>query len=363
MNGRLYDPLLRRFLNADENIQDPYNTQNYNKYGYVFNNPLLFSDPSGEFVWWVPAVIAIVSEVFTMYYTQTPFDPFRFAGNLAMSYASAGIAGKIGDIFKVAAVTEALGKTGTILARAGAHAITQGVLSYVQGGNFWSGALAGSFASASSDLLGLATSNIEGSHFLKSDAFALLNGATSGGVGSVLGGGNFWMGAGQGLIVTAFNYLAHAAQTELEESSRVKKALKTINLNPRDKPNFSKESVIDLTVRDENLNKMYKDADYPVVSLDSHQDEPGSTIASKITLGKKAFQSYRKLYLTLGHEFIHAFHNASGIMDYWINNFGIDQAKYNTERGAYTWLQLYDAPSLRYKWEKLFQVNYGHLIK
>ena len=27
MNGRLYDPLLRRFLNADENIQDPHNTQ------------------------------------------------------------------------------------------------------------------------------------------------------------------------------------------------------------------------------------------------------------------------------------------------------------------------------------------------
>ena len=49
MNGRLYDPLLRRFLNADENIQDPHNTQNYNKYGYVMNNPLMYSDPSGEF--------------------------------------------------------------------------------------------------------------------------------------------------------------------------------------------------------------------------------------------------------------------------------------------------------------------------
>ena len=45
MNGRLYDPLLRRFLNADENIQDLHNTQNYNKYGYVFNNPLMYNDP------------------------------------------------------------------------------------------------------------------------------------------------------------------------------------------------------------------------------------------------------------------------------------------------------------------------------
>ncbi len=41
MNGRLYDPLLRRFLNSDENIQDPENTQIYNKYGYVANNPLM----------------------------------------------------------------------------------------------------------------------------------------------------------------------------------------------------------------------------------------------------------------------------------------------------------------------------------
>ncbi|REC69762.1 RHS repeat-associated core domain-containing protein [Chryseobacterium rhizosphaerae] len=52
MNGRLYDPLLRRFLNADENIQDPMNTQNYNKYGYVMNNPLMYNDPSGEFLAW-----------------------------------------------------------------------------------------------------------------------------------------------------------------------------------------------------------------------------------------------------------------------------------------------------------------------
>jgi len=41
---------LRRFLNADENIQDPFNTQNYNKYGYVLNNPLMYNDPSGEFL-------------------------------------------------------------------------------------------------------------------------------------------------------------------------------------------------------------------------------------------------------------------------------------------------------------------------
>ncbi|MFC3157170.1 RHS repeat domain-containing protein [Chryseobacterium arachidis] len=58
MNGRLYDPLLRRFLNADENIQDATNTQNYNKYGYVLNNPMMYNDPNGEFWWWLAGAAA-----------------------------------------------------------------------------------------------------------------------------------------------------------------------------------------------------------------------------------------------------------------------------------------------------------------
>ncbi len=48
MNGRLYDPKLHRFLMPDNNLQDPTNSQNFNRYGYVLNNPLMYSDPSGE---------------------------------------------------------------------------------------------------------------------------------------------------------------------------------------------------------------------------------------------------------------------------------------------------------------------------
>jgi RHS repeat-associated protein len=49
MNARLYDPKLHRFLQPDNSIQDPFNTQNYNRYGYVLNNPLKYNDPSGNF--------------------------------------------------------------------------------------------------------------------------------------------------------------------------------------------------------------------------------------------------------------------------------------------------------------------------
>lgn len=47
MNGRIYDPLLGRFLSADPNIDGVLSLQGYNRYSYVHNNPLTFTDPTG----------------------------------------------------------------------------------------------------------------------------------------------------------------------------------------------------------------------------------------------------------------------------------------------------------------------------
>ncbi len=49
MNGRIYDPTLGRFLQADPFIQAPKNSQNYNRYSYVLNNPMSYTDPSGYY--------------------------------------------------------------------------------------------------------------------------------------------------------------------------------------------------------------------------------------------------------------------------------------------------------------------------
>jgi len=43
----MYDPALGRFLSPDPFMQDPSNTQNFNRYSYCLNNPLKFTDPSG----------------------------------------------------------------------------------------------------------------------------------------------------------------------------------------------------------------------------------------------------------------------------------------------------------------------------
>ncbi|MGB8490345.1 MAG: RHS repeat-associated core domain-containing protein [Bacteroidales bacterium] len=47
MNGRVYDPLTAMFLSPDNFIQSPDFTQNFNRYSYCLNNPLVFTDPSG----------------------------------------------------------------------------------------------------------------------------------------------------------------------------------------------------------------------------------------------------------------------------------------------------------------------------
>ncbi|MDX1252252.1 MAG: hypothetical protein IDH49_08420 [Gammaproteobacteria bacterium] len=52
MNGRLYDPNLARFTQADPYIQNPANLQDLNRYSYVNNNPLKYTDPSGYKKFW-----------------------------------------------------------------------------------------------------------------------------------------------------------------------------------------------------------------------------------------------------------------------------------------------------------------------
>ena len=61
MNGRVYDPLTAQFFSPDPFVQAPGNWLNYNRYGYCLNNPLIYTDPSGEF--WHIVIAAAVGGV------------------------------------------------------------------------------------------------------------------------------------------------------------------------------------------------------------------------------------------------------------------------------------------------------------
>ena len=49
-NARYYDPALGRFISADPIVPDPTNPQSLNRYSYVLNNPLKYTDPTGHFL-------------------------------------------------------------------------------------------------------------------------------------------------------------------------------------------------------------------------------------------------------------------------------------------------------------------------
>jgi len=47
MNGRIYDSAINRFLQADPIVQAPGFVLSYNRYSYVWNNPINYTDPTG----------------------------------------------------------------------------------------------------------------------------------------------------------------------------------------------------------------------------------------------------------------------------------------------------------------------------
>jgi RHS repeat-associated protein len=59
LNGRVLDPSLGRMQSPDPLVTDATNTQSYNRYSYVLNNPLTFTDPTGFYCDGPPAIPTI----------------------------------------------------------------------------------------------------------------------------------------------------------------------------------------------------------------------------------------------------------------------------------------------------------------
>lgn len=80
MNGRFYDPQIGRFISADPFIQSPDNLQSFNRYSYVMNNPLSFTDPSGySTVGFEYDSYLDYDYLQTDYYTTSGVDDFSFS--------------------------------------------------------------------------------------------------------------------------------------------------------------------------------------------------------------------------------------------------------------------------------------------
>jgi RHS repeat-associated protein len=87
MNGRIYDPLVGRFMSADTVIPYAYDLQAYNRYAYVYNNPLKFDDPSGH----IPLLVVIPVAIKVLDYSIAAYDTLQ-------AYKTDGVAGAAEEV-------------------------------------------------------------------------------------------------------------------------------------------------------------------------------------------------------------------------------------------------------------------------
>jgi RHS repeat-associated protein len=215
MNGRIYDNMIGRFLQADPVVQDPSNTQNFNRYTYVWNNPLAYTDPSGYssignlFKQIIAIAIVIVGNIIipgsaTLWQSVLlGFLSGTVTGGLKGGIAGAFSAGLFFGIGTGFAKLAAAGKyaAGTLSAmKVLAHGIAGGVMSVMQGGKFGHGFASAGFTQA----VGGAIDKIDAGNAGFSAARALVA-AVVGGTASVLSGGKFASGAITGAFSRAFN--------------------------------------------------------------------------------------------------------------------------------------------------------------
>ena len=232
MNGRIYDPLIGRFMSADPFIQAPDNLQGYNRYAYVQNNPLNLVDPSGYKISFKKLVkIAVVVGVgyFTGGLASSAYlnsvlagSTFTIGGSVGLTAGilggaaggfAAGLVGSgtlkgavqgafTGALFGGAGVVGGAGPEGAnSFARYAAHAGAGCISSVAGGGDCGSGAASAVFGK-------FATNNINlGGDFANGVAAAV-----AGGVGSVIAGGKFENGATTAAFGYLFNQVAHAGR-------------------------------------------------------------------------------------------------------------------------------------------------------
>jgi RHS repeat-associated protein len=157
MNARLYDPAVGRFLAPDPYVQNPFISQNFNRYSYALNNPLRYTDPDGEF--WHLVIGAVIGGVVNWATHGFQFNA-KGLGYFGVG-AAVGVLSAAGGVW-ISGATKALGVIAGASVGAGSGAVTgaassvvlNGLNNTIGGQNFWnnagqsaiSGAISGAIA-------------------------------------------------------------------------------------------------------------------------------------------------------------------------------------------------------------------------
>ena len=96
MNGRMYDPVMSSFLSVDNYVQEPDNSQSFNRYAYCFNNPLRYTDPSGEVAVVDDIIAAAIVGAIINGFVQTASGNVQNFGQWCLATVIGGAAGAAG---------------------------------------------------------------------------------------------------------------------------------------------------------------------------------------------------------------------------------------------------------------------------
>ncbi len=240
LNGRVYDPMVGRMISADPTVPDPLNAQAWNRYSYVGNDPLAFTDPSG-FSWLsgffhsvghsLGRVISSIGHFISQNWRSIAQIAINFALNavglnfVAAAALSAAIVnglsgGNLGQVLRAGAIAgattlafaglnivapaQAFGANFDPVAYAenvGGSALVGCASSAASGGSCGSGAAAGAVSAGLSPVTRGLFPNA--ANDLGQRIGGTIVQATAGGLASIAGGGKFANGA----VTGAFGYL------------------------------------------------------------------------------------------------------------------------------------------------------------
>ncbi len=241
MNGRIYDPLIGRFLSADPMIHDVTNGQDLNRYSYVHNNPLSYTDMNGYgffksigkfFKKFWRVLLAAVVAYFLPQLLPTIIPGSSPAAIFLNGAITSGITGGVSSVivtgrpkaflsgFGQAFLTYGVGhglfpgnpRTGKVSFGSGqhfgrviGHGVIGGTFAEIHGGRFSAGFSAAAFTAAAGPIL-------------PQDFWGGFAASTAIGCGSsVLGGGK----CGEGAATAAFVYLFNEAATTCKKAGTV----------------------------------------------------------------------------------------------------------------------------------------------
>ena len=174
MNARLYDPALGRFLSPDPYVQAPDFSQNFNRYSYCLNNPLKYTDPTGEVFGLDDFLLAaVIGGAINWLFNGAELSwkgLGYFAGGALVGGLSAGAGAWIASTFNACGVFAGtlVGSTTGVLTGGATSFLSNGLNNLVAGNNFfdnwWSATSSGMITGA---IMGGISGGIKGYKYAK----------------------------------------------------------------------------------------------------------------------------------------------------------------------------------------------------